>query len=234
MNSRSSSPVTSTAGFSGIQVFWFVTAGVLGAAVVTFFVLRFFLYPAPFKPVELSDRERLDLTAKLETIETASGVSLEDLFGPVRSEELAPGGALKPEPYREHEGSRRIALTEREFNALIANNTELARKLAIDFSRDLISAKLLVPVDQDFPVLGGKTIRIRAGLELALREGRPVVRFKGISLMGVPLPNSWLGGLKNVDLIEQYGSGPGFWKGFADGIDTVEVTEGRLVIFLKE
>jgi hypothetical protein len=55
-----------------------------------------------------------------------------------------------------------------------------------------VSARLLVPVDPDFPILGGETLKVRAGLELAYRLGKPVVVLKGISVMGVPLPNAWM------------------------------------------
>jgi len=52
--------------------------------------------------------------------------------------------------------------------------------------------------------------------------------------MGVPVPNAWLGGLKNIDLIEQYGSNDGFWKAFADGVDNINVEDGKIRIELKE
>jgi hypothetical protein len=61
-----------------------------------------------------------------------------------------------------------------------------------------------------------------------------VVILRGISVMGVPLPNAWLGGLKNIDLIDVFGTDPGFWKSFADGVDAIEVREGNLRFVLKE
>jgi hypothetical protein len=130
--------------------------------------------------------------------------------------------------------AREIALSERELNALLAKNTDLARKLAIDLSGDLVSARLLVPVDPDFPILGGQTLKVRAGVEVAYRTGKPVVILKGVSLMGVPLPNAWIGGLKNIDLVQEFGAEEGFWKSFAAGVDDIHVEEGRLVIKLKE
>ena len=117
--------------------------------------------------------------------------------------------------------------------ALLARNTDLARKLALDLSEDLVSAKLLVPVDPDFPVMGGKILKVRAGLELAYDAGRPIVVLRGISIMGVPLPNAWLGGIKNIDLVSEFGDA-GFWRGFADGIEHIRVEDGRLNIKLKE
>ncbi len=107
-------------------------------------------------------------------------------------------------------------------------------KLVVDFSNDLVSVKLLIPVDPDFPIMGGKTLKVKAGAELAFRWGRLVVILRGISVMGVPLPNAWLGGLKNIDLVEVFGAEPGFWKGFSDGVAAIEVREGSLLILLKE
>ena len=73
-----------------------------------------------------------------------------------------------------------------------------------------------------------------AGLELAYRDKNPVVSLRGISLWGVPIPNAWLGNIKNVDLVQEFGDQKGFWSAFADGIDEVEVSDGQLRVKLKE
>jgi hypothetical protein len=52
--------------------------------------------------------------------------------------------------------------------------------------------------------------------------------------MGVPLPNAWLGGLKNIDMVNEFGTSEGFWKAFADGVDNIHVENGGLRIVLKE
>ena len=98
----------------------------------------------------------------------------------------------------------------------------------------LVSINLLIPLAPDFPVLGGKTLKINAGAELAYRQSRPVVKIKGVSLMGVPMPNAWLGGIKNIDLIQEFGVDEGFWARFADGVESINVVEGFLRIQLKE
>ena len=141
---------------------------------------------------------------------------------------------MKPEQYSEEGASREISFSEREINAIMAKNTDLAQKLAIDLADDMVSIKLLIPLDPDLPLMGGKTLKVKAGAELAYREGRPLVKLKGVSLMGVPMPNSWLGGLKNIDLIQEFGGNDGFWKSFADGVDAIVVTDGFLKIKLKE
>lgn len=83
------------------------------------------------------------------------------------------------------------------------------------------------------PILGGKTLKIAAGLELGYKNRKPVVALKGVSLWGVPIPNAWLGNLKNVDLVHEYGN-EGFWQAFAAGVDNISVGEGRLTVKLKE
>ncbi|HOE96102.1 MAG TPA: arginine N-succinyltransferase [Candidatus Sumerlaeota bacterium] len=180
-----------------------------------------YLFRKSFDPVQLRPREDETLERKLRAIG----------YQPADREGDQP---LEPEPYREDDALRVVSFSERELNALLAKNTDLARRLAIDLSDDLVSAKLIVPLDEDLPVLGGKTLRVSAGVELAFRERRPVVILKGVSLMGVPLPNAWLGNLKNIDLVREFGDEAGFWKTFADGVDAIDVEDGRLVVKLKE
>ena len=99
---------------------------------------------------------------------------------------------------------------------------------------DLVSARILIQLDQDLPVLGGKTLRVKAGVTFAYRDGRPLVVLRGISVMGVPMPSAWLGGMKNVDLVQEFGGDTGFWKAFSDGVEDIRVEEGQLTVRLKE
>jgi len=186
---------------------------------ITTFILTQYIFPKRFTPVELSEKEQIKLEQKLSVFKG---------WGEKSSQER-----LEPETYRENPEDRLVALTERELNSMLANNTNLAHKFAIDLSDDLASGKLLIPLDPDFPIMGGKTLKISAGLELAYSNNRPIVILKGVSVMGIPIPNAWLGGLKNVDLISEFGD-TGFWKAFSEGVDLVKVEEGKLVIKLKE
>jgi len=216
------------ASFSGLQVAGIACAAVLATALVAGWIVRSLLYPSAFTPVQLSGAEERALDAKLARLESPRAPRS---VAASAAEDRAP---LVPEPYNESDAGREIRLSERELNALLAHNTDLATRLAIDLSDDLASAKLLVPVDPDFPMLGGKTLRITAGVELSYAEGRPVVALRGISLMGVPLPNAWLGNLKRIDLVEEFGAGPGFWRAFAAGVEDLRVEEGQLRIRLRE
>lgn len=228
----SSTEVSDTAprGFPWLRILGLVLLAVVLTTAATVWTIRTYVFPSEFEPITLSTKEEQALDRKLERLDALGAGAPPAAAGTSRDE--AP--ALEPEPYREEEGTRQIVLSERELNALLAKNTGLARKLAIDLSGDLVSAKLLMPVDEDFPIIGGQTIKVRAGVELAYRDQRPVVAIKGISVMGVPLPNTWLGGIKHVDLIKEYGANEGFWKSFADGVDDLIVEEGKLTIKLKD
>ncbi len=212
-------------GFSGKQLTLIVLAAILLTAGVTFIVLRTYVFPSEFKPVTLSAKEEQHLDQKLR------------LLGWQRESDSSKTGkaeVLKPEAYKESDKDRKVRLSEKEVNALIASNPDLARRVAIDFSKDLASAKILIPIPEDFPVMPGQILRVSAGLEVRLDKSRkPVVSLKGVSIMGVPIPNAWLGNLKNVDLVNEFGDS-GFWKAFADGVDDLQVRNGELYIKLRE
>ena len=190
----------------------------------TIWIFTQYIFPKRFDPVELSATEQENLDRKLRVFE-----GFETGSAPAQDEE-----DTAPEKYSEEGADRRIKLTERELNGMLASNTDLAERLVIDLSENLASGKLLVPLDPDFPIMGGKTLKITAGMELAFRNDKPIVVLKGVSIMGVPLPNAWLGNMKNVDLVREFGGSEGFWKSFADGVENIEVNEGRLVIQLRE
>lgn len=205
------------------------TCLVIGVAVVTSVLTVWwttvYLFPKEFKPVKLSEREQTKLESKLKDLK------IELRARPAGANKPAP--VLKSQRYSEEGASREVTFTEREINALIANNTDLASKVALDLSKDLVSLRILIPLDPDMPIMGGKTLKGSAGLELAYKNGKPVVILKGVSLWGVPLPNSWLGNLKEVDLVHEFGNA-GFWKSFAAGVDYIEADDEKLVLKLRE
>ena len=215
---------------------WQLSTFVLLAVLLTLFavwLLNWVLFPSEFKPVTLNEKEQQVLDQKLEQFERLQSQADRRAS---RSRPFSTRGdtVLTPEPYSEEGASREIRLSEKELNALVAKNTDLATRMAIDLSDNLASVKLLVHLDEDFPLMGGNTVKLSAGAELAYATGKPVVKLRGISVWGVPIPNAWLGGIKNVDLIQEFGQEPGFWQAFADGVETIEVRQGELLIRLKE
>ena len=227
---RHAPPQQTDSGQSWLKIFGIVVAASIVATLVAVTAVYFYLFPGPFKPVTLSSSEEQVLEQKLERLDSMRRTPS------LHKDRLQPdqGKDLQPERYTETDANREIILTERELNALLAKNTDLASKLAIDLAEDLASAKLLIPLDDEFPILGGKTLKVTAGLEMSYRDQRPVVALRGVSLWGVPLPNAWLGNMKNVDLVQEFGDQKGFWESFADGIDEVKISDGQLRVRLRE
>ena len=201
--------------------------------VMTVWILNTVIFPSEFKPVKLNTEEQQILDRKLQTFERFQSQA-DRRASRSRPLPSTADDTLTPEPYTEEGASREIRLSEKELNALLAKNTDLATRLAIDLSDNLASAKLLVHLDDEFPILGGNTVKLTAGAELAYATGKPIVKLRGVSVWGVPIPNAWLGGIKNVDLIQEFGQEEGFWKAFADGVEAIEVKQGHLSIRLKE
>jgi len=205
---------------NGWRTFGIIVITMAVTLAVGYWAVTTWLFPTEFKPVVLNQEQQQTLDQKLSLL----GVT-------ARSD---GNETIEPEAYSEVGASREVEFSERELNALLAKNTELANKLAIDLSDNLVSARLLVDVDPDFPVLGGKTIKVTGGMELRLVDGKPSAVLRGISVWGVPLPNAWIGNIKNVDLVQEFGEAEGFWQVFNEGVKKIEVRDGRLLIQLKE
>ena len=213
-------PMPAKAPRNGWRTFGIVVITMVITLGVGYWAVKTYMFPTEFTPVTLNQKEQQQLEQKLER-----------LGGHTPS---AKKPTLKPEAYSEVGASREIKLSEKELNALLANNTELASKLAIDLSDNLASAKLLIDMDPEFPVLGGKTVKVTAGMELGVTNGKPRAVLKGVSVWGVPLPNAWLGNMKNTDLIQEFGQAGGFWQAINEGVEVIEVKDGQLFIKLKE
>lgn len=220
-------------GFQGKHIAWIILGTILLTAAVTYWVVRTYVYARDFEPVVLSQTEQQQLDRKLVAL-GYQPVSASNQNKNSNVNDFDASGRLIPKKYSEEGGERDLSFSEKELNSLLASNTDMAKKVAIDLSQDLVSARILLPVDKDFPVLGGKTLRVSTGVEMSYKNDRPRIVLKGVTVMGVPIPNAWLGGLKNIDLISEFGDEQGFWKGFSDGVDDIHVEHGELKIKLKE
>ncbi len=216
---------SSRKGFSGLQVAGIVLLTIVVTGLLGWWVIRTYIFPANLEPVELSQQEQVELDRKLSRL----GISREGVMLDDSGREVAV-----PVPYAEDGDKRDVTLTERELNGLIAGDPEYGNNLAIDLADDLASIVALIPIPEDFPIMPGRTVRVRGGAEIAYRNGQPVVILKGVSVMGVPVPNAWLGNFKNVDLVKEFGGSDGFWDAFAEGVEEIRVQDGELQIKLKE
>ncbi len=215
--------------FGLLQVMGIVALAIIATALLTAWWVKHYIYASKFAPTVLTVKEQKVLDSKLAKLEQTANKTPGG-----QKKRQGKGTSLEPEAYSEEGAKREISFTGRELNALIANNPEVAQRVAIDLSDDLVSVKLVVPIDQEVPVLGGKTLRLNLGMILRYEKKRPVVALKGVSLGGIPLPNAWLGNLKNKNLVEEFGTEGGFWKLFSDGVADLKVQKGRILIKLKE
>jgi len=216
--------------FSLLQVMGIVLLVIITSFLLTAWWVKHNIYASPFTPTVLTAKEQQVLDSKLVTLKESAKKDVA-VTNKKRRDQGAP---LKPEAYSEEGLKREISLTEKELNALIANHPDVAQRVAIDLSDDLVSVKLVVPVDEEIPVLGGKTLRLNLGIILSYENERPVVALKGVTLGGIPVPNAWLGNLKNKNLVKEYASHGGFWKLFSDGVADLKIRDGHLLIKLKE
>lgn len=104
----------------------------------------------------------------------------------------------------------------------------------VDLADEVASVQLLIDLDPAFPFIGGKTLKVSSGATVSYANNRPIVVLQGVSVWGIPMPNAWLGGLKNIDLIQEFGTSDGFWNAFADGIDDIRVEDGKLLLQLAQ
>ena len=215
--------------FSCLHVLGIMFIAVLLTALMTAWWIKSNIYANKFKPVQLSKKEQQVFEGKLDLLEK-SAMKTENMIP--RKEEIK--GLDEPEPYIESDDMREIKFSEKELNALIAKDDEAAKRVAIDLSRDLISIKLLIPMDEDVPVLGGKTLRLSCGITLSFEDGKPVVVIRGVSLGGIPLPGAWWGDIKNKNLVQEFGSEGGFWDHFSKGVENIKVKDGHFLIKLKK
>lgn len=190
------------------------------------------LYANPFNPTKLNEREQQVLNTKLERLE--QNFQKQGKFSGTRTDEEMTKERLEPEDYTEDPARREIRISEKELNALIAKDEKAARQIAINLSDDMISLKLIIPVDKDIPFLGGKTLRLSCGVTLRHEAGKPVVALRGVSIGGIPIPNAWLGNLKNVDLVHEFNGQHGFWGTLSKGVEDIKVSNGSLSIKLRE
>jgi len=216
--------------FSFLQGMGIVALVVIVTALLTAWWVKHYIYASKFTPTALTTKEQKVLDSKL--VKLGESTKKESVVS--KKKRVDKGAALEPEAYSEEGAKREISLTEKELNALIAKDPEVAQCVAIDLSDNLISIKMIVPIDKEVPVLGGKTLRLNLGVMIAFEKERPVVALKGVSLGGIPVPNAWLGNLKNRNLVQEFGEEGGFWKLFSAGVADLKIKDGHIQIKLKE
>ncbi|NIQ12899.1 MAG: arginine N-succinyltransferase [Candidatus Dadabacteria bacterium] len=190
--------------------------------------VKYNIYANPFKPTILTPPEKIVLDNKIKQLNKATEKKLSTVNTINFTDDR-----LEPEPYSEKNAKREITITERELNSLV-KDPEIAKRVAVDLSEDLLSVKLIIPMDEEFPVLGGTNIKLHFGTVLAYSSTGLVVSMKGVSIGGIPLPSAWWGGIKNQNLVEYFGGNDGFWDTLSRGISDIKISDEEMYVKLKE
>jgi len=223
----------------------FVLFGIcLVLALVAFFAVRHYFFAKGYEPVELTQKEQVVLDQKLEVLEDADVYVPEGAIeqrSPVVVGEIDPEATpdeqldeLLKDDERSPEEQRRIVLTEREANALLHKNTDLAEKVKIKFEPDTIRGALVVPLDEDLPIFGGKTFRGKVRITARMDENNKLeLIIQDIHAMGISIPKGWAE-FKGVNLVSDPDRANPVVQKFAAGIKDFRVENGQLIIELNE
>lgn len=129
-------------------------------------------------------------------------------------------------------GETSFVLSERELNGLLNLHTTLGEDVKIELKKGAVHARVKTTLDEDFPVLGGKTVRAKASFLLETQDN-PAIMLDDITLYGVSLPNAWLAELKGKNLLAHLDTGLGY-NAFSKGIENIKIERGLIEIQLTE
>lgn len=141
--------------------------------------------------------------------------------------------AQKVDPETYQPGEKTIILTERELNGLLHLHTQLGGKVSFKLAKDAIHARVKTELDEDLPVLGGKTLKAKARFLVNTHENTPKIILDDLTLYGISLPNAWLGDLKGKNLLATV-SGTEGSNTFGRGVENISIHPGELRIELAE
>ncbi len=190
--------------------FWGLLAGVVifcaGIAATLWWMQR------PVTPVQLSEDELNEVEVKVEQLQASSHPD---------------GGASRYEA-----GGKHVEFTEHELNGLLNEHTDLADRLKFEIDRDALNAYVNIPIPEDSAILPGKTLKMRARLDVNFDTDQPELRVADVTIYGFSIPNAWLGGVKERNLArELFGAD---YSSSLSGIKTLKLERGKLALELEE
>ena len=182
------------------------------------------------EPTVLTQEEEVILEDKLEQLREGED-NLDEIRSEAKVEET--GETLS---WDEDDGVIRgpIHITEREINAMIGKNTELADRVKVKLRPDRIKIAANLPVPEDAPILGGKTLRFNLSTKVKVVEDQLVVEVESVGLGGMPIPNAWIMDIKNKNLAEEFFPDEKSRQTFMAGVEKLEVNEGEIVFVPAE
>lgn len=183
----------------------------IAAASVTFWY-QYNLHASKFRPVQLTAAEQQAVKDKLNAL----------------------GGQTAPAT----DPNKTIVLNEREINGYLEAQG-LGETVKVHITNGHVGATLLTPVDEEVPLLGGHTVRLKIAFNTKLDERhRFALSLADVSVGGISLPNAWLGGVKGLNLLAEDPQGgarsPSLLQGFAAGIKDFQLKNGELRLVLND
>jgi hypothetical protein len=166
-NDHTSEPLVKKSRFGLRHIIGLVALVILVTALVTVWWVNRYIYASEFtpRPYYLAQRNE----CSMQNWRHWDAAAHDDLVVPTKKRKKE-GRPVVPEAYSEKGDKRELNLTEKEVNALIANNNpKVAQRVAIDLSGNLVSVKLVVPMGDEIPLLGEKTLRLAVSRKM---EGR--------------------------------------------------------------
>jgi len=217
--------------FGCLHVLGIVLIVMVVTALLTAWWIKSNIYAARIETPVLNAEEQQVLDSKLAKLtEPAGQEAVSTDAAPAKAEFATKPGEFSDDEEFKYE----LTISEKELNAMIADEPELAGHVKVDFGEDSISLTVLIPVDEEMFLVGGTTIRLRVDVTLRYEDQKPVFAFHHISVGGIPIPGAWLGDLKDVNLAEAFDEEGGFWDQFAAGIADIKVQDGQLWVKLRE
>jgi len=223
-----------------------ITLGVLVVVGVAGVLTYNYYFHASIQPTKLDEREMLVLNDKLKAIEEGSERAPAASSGGFRDDVLVESGGvtvLPPanapaEPVEAPRDPRELVLTQRELNGILNNNTDFGQYVKVDMKSGYFDITTIVPVPEDAPFLGGKTLRLSLDVTLKKADGGDMVlAIRDVSLLGVPFPAEWLEALgiyKGDNLLKELEAQSPFFEKFFAGIEKVELAGGEMKVKLAE
>lgn len=182
-----------------------LTLGVIFLLVVSAGAAFYWWQNRPIKPVVLNADEQRALDKKVEAVQ-------ERTYEP---------------------GTKVITLTEREVNALFHHNTGLGDKVRFELASDAVHARIRTELDQDLPIVGGRTLKAKARFLLTDQANTPALILDDLTVWGISLPNAWLADLKGQNMLANIGLDMSNNR-IAAGIQDINVDHGKITIQLAD
>lgn len=191
-----------------------ITLGVLfgfvgiAAATGAFWVKHTF-YPSPIQPVSLTSTEKAELDSKLHALSDPAAIPAD-------------------------EANRTVVITEREVNAYLAQQ-QLGDTVQVRFGNGNVSAAIILTAPEDFPLFPNQKVRLRFTFGTSLTPAHKLsLKLDDLSLGGISLPSSWIGGIKGVDLVAQNVETDPALQKFVEGIQSLDIRDGTLKLVLNK